>query len=258
MDLFKECGEDTAITEVIMKTEHKSVNIELKGEKEGSFVARIATLNVKDKDDDVTLNGAFPEGKEVLISAYQHNSWGGALPVGKAVIQENGEEVIATGQFNLKTDMGKQHYETVKFTGGLQEWSYGFKVKEWEVGEHEGDEVRFLKSVDPLEISPVLVGAGNNTATLGIKGDKTTYADHAEAVLAAVDELVSRTKSLADLRAKDGRTLSKSHRDRMKGVQKSLAEMAMEVKELVDQAEPFDYDSTAALLLHKIEKNLED
>lgn len=216
--------------------EHKSVRLELKKEKEGSFTAKIATLNVIDKDGDVTVAGAFPEGKEVLVSAYQHESWQGALPVGKAVISEKGEDVLAEGEFNLATQTGREHYEAVKFSGGLQEWSYGFQVKDMEPdADWEGQKVRILKSVDPYEISPVLLGAGIDTGTLAIKNDKTTYADEAESVLAAVSNLAERTKSLTDLRRKEGRELSSPNKERISKLIKSLSDVAGELKALTTE-----------------------
>lgn len=215
--------------------ERKSVQLELKKEKEGSFTAKIATLNVIDKDGDVTIPGAFPEGKEVLVSAYQHESWGGALPVGKAIIREKGENVLAEGEFNLATQTGREHYEAVKFSGGLQEWSYGFSVKDVEPEvDWEGQKVRLLKAVEPYEISPVLLGAGIDTQTLAIKNDKTSYVDQADAVLAAVNDLITRTKSLADLRRKEGRVLSTSNRERMSKLLTSLSDVAADLKELLD------------------------
>jgi len=152
--------------------EKKSLQIQLKQDTPGAFVAKIATLNVIDSDHDVTLPGAFPEGKTVLVSAYQHGSWGGMLPVGKAAIHEIVDEVVAEGQFNLSTASGKEHYEAIKFSGDLQEWSYGFQVMESEPGKQGDMEVRFLKKVDVFEISPVLKGAGIGTQTMSIKAEK--------------------------------------------------------------------------------------
>lgn len=158
-----------------MELERKSfTGIELKKDKPGSFIARIAKLKVIDKDGDVTLPGAFPEDKTILISAYQHGSWMGALPVGKGIIHEHGDEVLVEGDFNLNTETGKEHYETLKFAPELQEWSYGFLVLE------EGDENdwpgevpgRILKRLDVFEASPVLRGAGVDTALLTIKSEK--------------------------------------------------------------------------------------
>lgn len=216
--------------------EKKSFQLELKKDKEGAFTAKIATLNVIDKDGDVTISGAFPEGKEVLVSAYQHESWGGALPVGKAIIKEIGNDVIAEGEFNLKTQTGREHYEAVKFSGGLQEWSYGFTVKDANnEGEFEGQKVRILKSVEPYEISPVLLGAGVGTATLAIKNDKTTYADEAESVLAAVSNLAERTKSLADVRRKEGRDLSSPNKERISKLLSALVDVESSLKELTTE-----------------------
>lgn len=217
--------------------EKKALHIQLKEDKPGSFMARIAMLNVIDKDLDITLPGAFEKGKTVLVSAYQHGSWGGMLPVGKAVINEIGDEVIAEGEFNLGTDTGKEHYESIKFSGELQEWSYGFRPVEFEYGEVDNQEVRYLKKVDVFEISPVLKGAGIDTVTLGIKSDNTPYIEQAEAVLAAVSNLIERTKSLADLRRKEGRDLSATNKERINNLQKSLREIEEGLKQAVESPE---------------------
>ncbi len=240
--------------------ERKSVEIKLDDEKEGTFVARIATLNVVDKDGDMTLPGAFKKRLEVLVSAYMHGSWMGILPVGKAVIHEEGEEVLADGEFNLKTEIGKEHYESIKFSGGLQEWSYGFKVDESGEKEIDGQKVRLLKKITPFEISPVLLGAGVDTATLAIKNEKTTYADQAEMALAAVTDLAIRTKSLADLRRKEGRVLSEANRGRMKKLLEMLSGVASDLKELLDATEPVDKEklAQAVMIFTKIKRELSE
>lgn len=234
--------------------ERKGITLEFKGgDDEGSFSAQIATLDVVDSDGDLTRPGAFPEGKELLVSAYQHGSWAGALPVGKAVVREVKDGVIADGQFNLQTATGKEHYEAVKFTGKLQEWSYGFLVlatgsdKELDAyaEAHDGARPgRIITKVDPFEISPVLKGAGVGTATLGIKAGMS-YAEHMEAVLAAVSSAADRTKSLADLRRKDGRDLSPAHRERMESLLDSLGSIKANVEELLVTVEPDDENRKA-------------
>ena len=248
--------EDRKMTD---KIEHKSISVELKDEREGSFVARIATLNVRDKDNDITKPGAFKGNKTVLVSAYMHGSWMGQLPVGKADIKEVGDEVIAEGQFNLKTSEGKDTYEAIKFAPELQEWSYGFYPVEANDGEGEDEGARILKKVEVKEISPVLVGAGVDTATLAIKQDKP-YAEQAESVLAAVEDLTARTKSLADLRLKEGRTLSPANRSRIKKLLESLSEVATDLKELLDATEPKDEKALqqAILIYTKIKQELSE
>jgi hypothetical protein len=250
----------------VLDIERKAVTLKLDEEKEGTFLAKIATLNVIDKDGDVTLPGAFPQGKEILVSAYMHGSWMGTLPVGKAVISEDGEDVLAKGEFNLKTDEGRNHYEAVKFSGGLQEWSYGFKVlavandktvEAWAAAHDGARPGRIMKSLDPFEISPVLLGAGIDTATLAIKS-QATYADQAEAALAAVTELVNRTKSLADLRRKEGRVLSSKNRERISKLLASLSAVASDLKELLEATEPDDTEklAQAVMIFTKIKREL--
>jgi len=175
--------------------ERKSIRIELKADSEGSFTARIATLNVVDSDGDLTVPGAFKANTPVLVSAYQHGSWSGALPVGRAVINEKGDEVIAEGQFNLNMTLGREHYEAVKFTDELQEWSYGFDVVESGFGEFEGQEVRFLKKMDVIEVSPVMLGEGLGTHTTAIKGKAD---DEIAELTAAIKELTSRLAAQPD------------------------------------------------------------
>ena len=222
-----------------METERKSITLELKAEEEGAFTARIATLDVIDHDGDIIRPGAFPKAKELPVSAYQHTSWNGALPVGKAVIRESGADVLADGLFNLKTSGGRDTYEAVKFAGS--EWSFGFKVtasgseKELEAyaKEHDGARpYRIITKVEPYEISPVLLGAGIGTATLGIKAG-LTYDDQTEAALAAVNAFAERTKSLADLRRKEGRDLSEPNKQRIESLLKSLADVQEELNDLL-------------------------
>jgi len=301
-----------------MDIERKGIKVDLKDSKDGSFVARIATLNVRDKDNDITRPGAFTEGKTVLVSAYMHGSWQGRLPVGKATIHEVGNEAIAEGQFNLNTTEGRDTYEAVKFAPELQEWSYGFYPELTEEGKGEEAGARILVKVTEKEISPVLAGAGVNTAVLAIKNQKQgnvqalidswgswagsftgcvevlsgkpgitepealcawlhheaegvwpsekeknlsegmTYAEQAEAVLAAVTDLADRTKSLADLRLKESRALSSTNRTRIQEVADALVKVKADLNVLLTATEPRD-DNTlaqAVMLYIKIKNQL--
>ncbi len=251
-----------------MDMERKSIRVELKEESPGDFVARIAQLDIMDKDADVILPGAFPEGKDVLVSAYQHGSWMGELNVGRAVVKEDGEFALGEGQFYLTTGTGKEHYETVKLNGELQEWSFGFKVLEqaddnevdaWAKAHDGARPMRIIKKLDPFEISPVMKGAGIGTATIAIKNDVDglPYAEQAATVLAAVRGLTERTRSLADLRRKEGRDLSQSNRDKMKELLKGLSEAELELKDLVDNIEPVDKALAEKLMSEFIKLNFE-
>lgn len=154
-----------------MDAKNVRMKVELKAAgREGQFTATFATLNVIDKDGDVTIAGAFVDGAPVRISAWGHN-WG-ALPVGKGTIHADDERAWVDGEFFLDTTHGKDTYLTVKNLGELQEWSYGFDIDKQAFGKFEERDVRFLEGLTVHEVSPVLIGAGVDTRTDAIKGAK--------------------------------------------------------------------------------------
>ena len=93
--------------------ERKAVSLELDEVNEGSFIVRIATLDVIDKDGDETKPGAFKDNGAVLVSSYQHGSWMGSLPVGKATIKEDGKDIFvhATGLIDPISNNDEVHFE---------------------------------------------------------------------------------------------------------------------------------------------------
>jgi hypothetical protein len=194
---------------------------EVKDETKGEVEAVFATLNVKDHDDDVTKPGAFENGAEVVISAYNHKSWEGALPVGKGTIQEVGNEVIMKGRFFLNTTAGRDTFEVVKELGHRQEWSYGFNVLESEKGEHEGKSVRVLKRMQVHEVSPVLRGAGVGTTTRYAKSLKDEVAEAVDAVKAAIDS----AERVVALRAEKGKSLSNVNSESLDGLKAQMVRL---------------------------------
>jgi hypothetical protein len=217
---------------------------------EGDVLVAFAKLNVIDRDGHVTYPGAMPAGKKVPISAYGHTSWpekGARLPVGISEIGEDGELATARGRFLLETRDGRDTYLTVKALGDLQEWSYGYRIRESAKEKRDGKNVLGLKALDVFEISPTLVGAGIGTYTMGIKSDETgplaglPFADDFERVLAEVDAVVVRSKGLRDLRAKEGRELSSRNRERLTRLRDAIAtleETRAEIEELLTRTEP--------------------
>ena len=150
---------------------HKQLSrVEIKNADKGEVSAVFATFNVKDKDGDVTLPGAFQNGAEVIISSYGHTSWQGALPVGKGRIRTTKTEAILEGQFFMDTVAGRDTFAVVKQLGARQQWSYSLMDVTAERGKWQGEDVQFLKGIFVDEVSPVLVGSGVNTRTLAAKG----------------------------------------------------------------------------------------
>ena len=191
--------------------------IEFKADAPGVVVARFATLNVIDKDEDVTLPGAFGS-QTVRVAGYGHNT--STPTIGKGTIEEEAADAIATLRINMAMMEGKETYESLKFDAEngepLTEWSYIFDIEKWSRGQHQGRDVRFLEALRVHSVDPVFLGAGIGTATLAVKShDGETYADHAEHVLADVQAFVARSGELAALREKDGRTLSGEHKTRL-------------------------------------------
>jgi hypothetical protein len=110
--------------------------------------------------------------------------------------------------FFLDTTAGLDAYRTVKAMGDLQEWSWGFRVTDADYGEMDGATVRYIKGAELYEVSPVLVGANRDTATLAIKAAaqqaKAAIRPHGTATTdAAWDsaEMWKRCNSAASLKA---------------------------------------------------------
>jgi len=155
------------------KTETKTLSVEVKEADEGIVIAQFATLGVKDLDGDVIATGAFGE-QTVKVSAFGHESWKGALPVGTGTISEDGDAAIAKLNFFMNTTHGRDHFETVKGLGDLGEWSFGFDITDRAEPDDEQKEHgvnRILKGLTVHEVSPVFRGAGVGTQTLAVKAE---------------------------------------------------------------------------------------
>lgn len=180
--------------------------VEVKDEDKGEITAVFATLGVVDHDGDVTVPGAFEDGAPVRISAYGHASWGGVLPVGKGTIRVVKDEAILSGGFFMDTQHGADTFRTVKALAELGEWSYGYDVTKASFGMHEDQHVRFLEGLKVHEVSPVLLGAGIGTRTLGAKS-ALRFTDEATQVLRLLEDLVDRAADVRAMRAEKGKTL---------------------------------------------------
>lgn len=198
--------------------EHKSLTrVEIKDADAGEISAVFSTLGVVDKDGDVTVKGAFTDGAAVAISPYGHAVWkGNAPPVGKGRIREVGDEAVFEGRFFLDTQAGRDTFTVVKEMSGDdgpgQEWSYSLRDVKSEMGDFNGERVRFLKSIRVHEVSPVLVGAGVDTRTLAVKSG-LTFSEHGKSVLADLAEFATRATEVVALRASKGKQLGDESAD---------------------------------------------
>ena len=138
---------------------------------DGTFEAAFSTLGVIDIDGDLTEYGAIVDGTPVKVSAYNHSSWSGALPVGRGKIYEVGNELHVKGEFFLDTVPGSETYKTVKHLQDMQEWSYGYDILEAGKTVIDGKTYQVLKALKIFEVSPVLLGAGVDTHVVDIKAN---------------------------------------------------------------------------------------
>jgi hypothetical protein len=223
-----------------------------KMEADGKGVCVFSTLNVVDLDNDVTLPGAF--GSQTVKLSPAHD-WT-AANIGMANISEVSNEAIADFAFYMDMPTAKEWATALKnnFDNGVpQEFSYGFKILDSSFGEFEGKNVRFLKALKVLEISPVMQGAGINTRLLAMKSadpESMTLEEQYEFVassLAEADEFFKREKALAALRAKEGRVLSARNREKISTMMERMRGMMDEMDTLLRDTEPKDPDKAAQL-----------
>ena len=212
------------------------------GDTPGYVEAAFSIFGEVDSDRDIVEASAFTDGQEVPM-VWAHD-W--QKPVGKGAISVDGRKrAVFKGSFFLNTEAGREAYETVKAMGGLQQWSWGFRVTDASQDQVEGEYIRRIKGADVYEVSPVLVGANRNTHTLLVKSDdladdgsdlddaaiaalvdavgdvpdgedetpdgdeqptpSLTMEEEADVALAAADGYLSRVKALVALRRGEGK-----------------------------------------------------
>lgn len=169
---------------------------EIKDANTGSVEAIIATLMVVDKDEDVITETAIPDGAKVSMSAYGHDAVFGTAPVGKGKLVIEGNKAVFKGRLFLGTSRGRDTFEVLKEMGEEQQWSFGFRILGAEVPDEAWKKRgarRILTKLDCFEVSPVIVGAGVGTRTVGVKG--VTLSPPLEELNAAADRMFKRRKA---------------------------------------------------------------
>ena len=236
----------------------KHAQFEIKDAEKGVIMAVFATLNVIDKDGDITLPGFFGEQEVVMLPAHDWSS----VPIGKGVIREVGDKAVAELQMNLEIEEGQKWFSALKFDMAhgkpLQEYSYGFTVQEG--GSSQGGQdaagAKAYRTLRPTpkgepgcivhEVSPVLVGAGNGTGTLSVKSAGLKFCDELEETIKSAEGTITRAGSLAELRAKEGRSLSAASREK-------LATLTERLKTALATVEPLLSDDDARRKAARVE-----
>jgi HK97 family phage prohead protease len=165
--------------------EQKAIDFELKEEAEGKVSAVFSVFNSLDSDGDVVLPGSIKSGfKSGDVPMVWAHKWD--MPIGKGRINEDDGKATFSGEFFMDTDSGKEAYKIVKNMGDMQQWSFGYRVNDSErapfksADSDEERDARYLKDLTVFEVSPVLVGANQETYTMAIKSNKELVEDLVE------------------------------------------------------------------------------
>ncbi len=198
-----------------MDLSRKTIRLKLEDAATGAVGADIATLDVMDKDGDITRKGFFGTQPAAIVQAHD---WGTVM-LGKGLItDEDGEKARFIGKLNTDpadTDaaqlLSRLRFDMDQDNGPpIIEWSYGYEVLDG------GDSVLDPKDNDGArrdlharsdgsagarvpEVSPVVVGAGEGTGTTMVKaGASVRLVDQVGSV---TTDLVALAKRLTTVRA---------------------------------------------------------
>ncbi len=188
---------------------NKSIEFKTVDEEKGQVEAVFSVYNKLDTDGDVVIPGAIKSGfKDNQVPMVFAHKWD--QPIGKGTIETDDDKATFRGTFFMGTEAGKEAYNLAKEMGDLQEWSFGFRINDYEVAPFKKDgideevDVRYLKDLEVFEVSPVLVGANRETYTLAIKsGEEAVYESSEEKAALAKDtfdnpaEAMERSKQLS-------------------------------------------------------------
>ena len=185
----------------------KSVEFKTTDDEKGNVEAVFSVFNNLDSDGDVVLPGAIKSGfKDDQVPMVFAHKWD--QPIGKGKIVQEDDKAVFKGKFFMGTEAGKEAYNLAKEMGDLQEWSFGFRINDYEVAEFQKDgesvgDVRYLKDLEVYEVSPVLVGANRETYTLAIKSGEEAIYESSSDEKAANDEDIFDNEEDAKKRAEE-------------------------------------------------------
>ena len=175
----------------MQEREVKNIDFKFDEDSEGKVSAVFSVFNNLDSDGDIVLPGSIKSGfKSGDVPMVWAHKWD--MPIGKGYIKEDGDKATFVGEFFMDTDSGQEAYKLVKNMGDLQQWSFGYRVNDSEFGKHKDAksnsevDARFLKDLTVFEVSPVLVGANQDTYTLSIKSNNELLKEIAQEGKASV------------------------------------------------------------------------
>ena len=169
--------------------EYKAINGNLSiDEAKGIVECFVAAVGNKDSVGDIVVAGAFDASlrrrKPRVVWGHDWNQ-----PIGKVLeiyeVRPNDPRLpakmkaagvgglYARVQFNLKSERGREAFSNILFFGEDQEWSIGYKTLQADFD--PARQANILKELELYEVSPVLHGANQLTATISVKSEKGAY-----------------------------------------------------------------------------------
>jgi HK97 family phage prohead protease len=252
---------------LVDKKEYRQKDIFKFDEETGTVEAVFSVFNEIDSDNDVVLPKSIRSGYgDKGVAMVWGHDWKNIIGKGKIIQDDN--KAVFKGSFNMNTNAGKEAYETVKAMGDLQQWSFGFEVLDSEVGLFSKDggeekEVRYLKDLKVWEVSPVMVGANQNTHTVAVKNAeqemetndkeiknevKSTeveveetnrdniglkFTDEVDNLLIKMTAMLKRAKELTALRLGKDKTLSAESTEALENLKDALQDMHQDIDTLL-------------------------
>lgn len=226
-----------------------------------------------DSGGDMSVNGSFAKrladgSRKRVRFLWQHDSWQPPIASIRSIREVAREELPAkvleyAPDATGGVEVTREYYENVPLAewvlagimaGDIEEMSYAYDVREYDVAKRDGRDVRVLKDIELYDVSDV--NWGMNPATAGVKGmlvPGMPFAGHGDAVVAAVAEYVERVKERAEFRAKEGRVLSGANRTRIKALVASLQEVTADLEQLLADTDPGKGEREAAARKRQLE-----
>ena len=159
---------------------------------EGIVEAYVNSMGVIDHDGEViqfdAFNASIEKGGQSVAWFHDQSS-----PVGKVIdaapielgygdgsFDDDDDDRFRKGklkavmQFNMNTQRGREAFADVQF-GSVKEWSVGFRSLDDNIERlSNGENVRVIKALDWVEVSPVMRGASPDTSTITSKSATMT------------------------------------------------------------------------------------
>ena len=229
----------------------------------GTFEGLGSTFGNVDEGGDVILKGAFADALPAFLErgfVPVSHDWMG-LPIATiADVKETDDGLWFSAEFHSTTSaqdartVMRERMERGKFVG----LSIGY-LPDYDDGvEYRDDGVRVLKKIKELaEISFVTVPMNREAGVSAVKGN-LSFADEYDTALAAVDGFVSRARSLADLRVKEGRVLSSANRDRLATIRDAMRDASKSLDTILSETDTGKADNVLSLEVFRRREMLRD